>query len=305
MTTTATVPESAIASKRPLMAWLLLVALALVWGSSFILIKRSLVSFLPEQVAAGRLLFGLLFFSPFLVQQSRSVEIRTLVGLRWKAFVAIALIGFVIPAFIFAVAGAHLNSSLAGALNSLSPLFTMIVGALFFGNPLRLRQTTGIVLGLVGSMLLVFFSASGEFAVNGYALLIVLATLCYGLNINLISRYVSDLSALVSSAWIFAVAGSLSLLILLTSDFFGRVTRPEGLPALLALITLGVVGSGLMSIVFNRVVQLASPLFASSVTYLIPIVALLWGFLDGERIYAAQYLGMAVCLAGVYLVNRK
>lgn len=181
----------------------------------------------------------------------------------------------------------------------------MILGALFFGNPLKLRQAAGILLGVSGSLLLVFFSASGEFAINGYALLVVLATLCYGLNINLIGRYVSDLSALVSSAWTFAVAGGLSLLILFTSDFFSRMMRPAELPALLALVTLGVLGSGLMSFVFNRVVQLASPLFASSVTYLIPIVALLWGFLDGEQIYAVQYLGMAVCLSGVYLVNRK
>ena len=287
------------------MAWLLLGALALVWGSSFILIKRSLSGFAPEQVAAGRLLFALLFFSPFLAQQSRSPLIRVSVASRWKAFVAIALVGFVIPAFIFAEAGAHLNSSLVGALNSLSPLFTMILGALFFGNALKIRQVTGIVLGLSGSLLLVFFSASGEFAVNGYALLVVLATMCYGLNINLIGRYVSDLPALVSSAWTFAVAGSLSLLILLSSDFFSRLTRADELPALLALITLGVVGSGLMAFVFNRVVQLASPLFAASVTYLMPIVALLWGFLDGEQMYAVQYLGMAVCLTGVYLVNRK
>lgn len=303
MNTTATV--SLKSSQTPLLAWLLLGILALVWGSSFILIKRSLVGFSPQQVAAGRLLFGLIFFSPFLVRQAQSVEIRASIRPRWKAFVAIAGVGFVIPAFIFAEAGAHLNSSLAGALNSLSPLFTMIIGALFFGNALKLRQATGIILGLSGSLLLVFFSASGQFAVNSYALLVVLATMCYGLNINLISRYVSDLSALVSSAWTFAVAGGLSLLILLTSDFFSRATRPSEWPALLALLTLGVLGSGLMSVIFNRVVQLASPLFASSVTYLIPIVALLWGVLDGEQIYAVQYAGMAVCLAGVYLVNRK
>ncbi len=303
MTPTVTAPAKS--QQTPLTAWLLLALLALVWGSSFILIKRSLVSFSPGQVAAGRLWFAFLFFSPFLAQQSRSAAVRATVRPVWVPLLAIALVGFVIPAFIFAEAGAHLNSSLAGALNSLSPLFTMLIGAVFFGNALQSKQVAGILLGLAGSLLLVFFSATGAFAINGYALLVVLATVCYGLNINIIGRYVSHLPALVSSAWTFAFAGSIAILILLYADFFSRITQAENWPALFALSLLGVLGSGLMAFVFNRVVQLASPLFASSVTYLIPIVALLWGFLDGERIYTVQYAGMAICLTGVYLVNRK
>ena len=302
MTPTATVPAKS--TQTPLTAWLLLSLLAFVWGSSFILIKRSLIGFSPGQVAAGRLWFAFLFFTPFLVQQSRSAVVRAAVRPVWLPLLAIAGVGFVIPAFIFAQAGAHLNSSLVGALNSLSPLFTMLIGVVFFGNVLRLKQVGGILLGLVGSLLLVFFSATGTFTVNGYALLVVLATVSYGLNINLIGRYVRHLPALVSSAWTFAFAGGIAICVLLLTDFFTRITNPENRLALLALAILGILGSGLMAFVFNRVVQLASPLFASSVTYLIPIVALLWGFLDGERIYTVQYAGMDICLTGVYLVNR-
>ncbi|WP_080240128.1 DMT family transporter [Spirosoma rigui] len=293
-----------VAQKRPLLAWLLLCSLALVWGSSFILIKRSLLGFPPEQVAGGRLVFALLFFTPFLARQSGQADIRVAVRHRWVALLASAVIGFVIPAFLFAEAGAHLNSSLAGALNSLSPLFTLILGAAFFQQALRIRQVLGILLGLAGSLLLVFFSATGSFQINAYALLVVLATVCYGLNTNLIGRYLSHLPALVSTAWLFAFAGPIALLTLMPTDFFDRVVNHQNGWALSALVTLGVLGSGLMSIFFNRVMQLSSPLFAASVTYLIPIVALGWGVLDGETIYAVQFAGMGICLVGIWLINK-
>lgn len=279
--------------------------LALVWGSSFILIKRSLVAFPPEQVAAGRLVFAMLFFTPFLARQSGQAEVRTAVKHRWLALLASAIIGFVIPAFLFAEAGAHLNSSLAGALNSVSPLFTLLIGAAFFRHPIKVRQVAGILLGLAGSLLLVFFSATGSFEINAYALLVVLATVCYGLNTNLIGRYIKHLPALVSTTWLFAFAGPIALLTLIPSDFFGRVTDAANAWPLAALMTLGVLGSGLMSIFFNRVMQLSSPLFAASVTYLIPIVALGWGVLDGETIYAVQFAGMGVCLLGIWLINKS
>ncbi|GAB2588245.1 DMT family transporter [Spirosoma areae] len=294
-----------VPQKRPLLAWILLCSLALVWGSSFILIKRSLVAFPPEQVAAGRLVFALLFFVPFLARQSWQPEVRVAVRHRWVALLASGVIGFVIPAFLFAEAGAHLNSSLAGALNSLSPLFTLILGALFFGQTLKIGQVAGILLGLAGSLLLVFFSATGSFQLNEYALLVVLATVCYGLNTNFIGRYISHLPALVSTAWLFALAGPIALLTLIPTDFLSRVLDPQNSWPLLALVTLGVLGSGLMSIFFNRVMQLSSPLFAASVTYLIPIVALLWGVLDGETIYAVQFAGMGICLIGIWLVNKS
>ncbi|GAB3947748.1 DMT family transporter [Spirosoma harenae] len=293
-----------LSQKRPLLAWLLLCCLALVWGSSFILIKRSLEAFPPEQVAGGRLVFALLFFVPFLAGQSRQPEIRVAIRHRWVAILASGIIGFVIPAFLFAEAGAHLNSSLAGALNSLSPLFTLILGGVFFGQSLKIRQVAGILLGLAGSLLLVFFSATGSFQINGYALLVVIATVCYGLNTNLIGRYLRHLPALVSTAWLFAFAGPIALLTLMPTDFLTRVVDTKNSWPLAALATLGVFGSGLMSIFFNRVMQLSSPLFAASVTYLIPIVALMWGVLDGETIYAVQFAGMGVCLLGIWLVNK-
>ncbi|GAB3495675.1 DMT family transporter [Spirosoma knui] len=303
---TASPTESiGLTQKRPLLAWVLLATLALVWGSSFILMKHSLAVFPAEQVAAGRIVLAWLFFSPFIAHQSRKADIRSSVRQRWIALLAAGLLGNLIPAFLFAVAGAHLNSSLSGALNSLSPLFTLLIGTAFFGKQIYVRQLAGILLGLGGSLLLVFYSATGTFAINGYALLVVLATLCYGININLIGRYLSHFPSLVSSSWIFMLIGPLALLTLLPTDFAGRAVQSGAGPSVATLVMLGVFGSGVMTILFNRLVQLTSPVFASSVTYLMPMVALLWGLFDHERIYFVQYLGMAVCLLGVYLVNRK
>lgn len=298
-------PEPLVTQKHPLLAWVLLCIMALVWGSSFILIKRSLEAFPPEQVAAGRIFMAFLFFVPFQVYQIRQPQIRVSLRKQWPYLVAVGLTGFLIPAYLFAIAGAHLSSSLSGALNSLSPLFTLLIGATFFGNQVPGRQTLGILLGLAGSILLIFFSATGEFSVNAYALLLVLATLCYGVNTNLIGRYIRHMPALVSTAWIFFFIGLVAFGLLLPTNVWTRVVDPKNRVSLMALATLGVLASGMMSILFNRVVQLTSPLFGASVTYLIPIVALMWGLLDGEQIYAVQYLGMGICLIGIYLTNKS
>ncbi len=291
--------------KRPLLAWVLLCTLALVWGSSFILMKLSLQIFTSEQVAAGRIALAWLFFLPLIGYQARQPDVRVAVRNRWPYLLLVGLLGNLIPAFLFAIAGAHLNSSLAGALNSLSPLFTLLVGAAFFGGSIRARQLTGVLLGLAGSILLIFFSATGTFSVNGYALLIALATLCYGLNINLIGKYLSHLPPLVSTGWIFALIGPIAFVALFLTPYSPAIWQPEHRWSLLALVVLGVFGSGVMTVLFNRVVQLTSPVFAASVTYLMPIVSLGWGFVAGETIYLPQYAGMLICLLGVWLSNRR
>ena len=301
---TSTEPIIPASQTRSWQAWTFLIILALVWGSSFILIKRSLAVFSSEQVAAGRIMLAWLFFTPMLVHQSRQPAIRVTVRERWVYLLLAGLLGNLIPAFLFAFAGAHLNSSLSGALNSLSPLFTLLIGTFFFGRAIKIRQLTGILLGLVGSILLIFFSTTGSFTINGYALLIVLATLCYGTNINLIGRYLNHIPSLVSTSWLFMMVGPIALLLLLPTDVFTRIGQPGAGSAIVALMILGVLGSGVMTILFNRIVQLTTPVFASSVTYLIPIVALGWGIADGESVYMTQYAGMGICLLGIYLTNK-
>ncbi len=288
-------------SKSPIQAWILLVLVALTWGTSFILIKKSLITFSVTEVAAGRLFLASLFFVPLMMASRRQIPLD-----RFPYLLVSSLTGFVIPAFLFALAGTKLNSSLSGMLNSLSPLFTLVIGVLFFAQPRRPVQIIGILLGLVGSSFLIFSNGAGALNIaNPYALLILLATVLYGININTISRHLSHLPSLAMTSWTFAFTGPISFIILLFTDFFPKITTAENLQPSLILLALGVVGSGGASVMFNRIVQLASGLFAASVTYLIPIVAISWGIFDGERISFQQYLGMGIILTGIYLVNRR
>jgi drug/metabolite transporter (DMT)-like permease len=287
-------------ANRLLLAWLLLILVALIWGTSFILIKHSLGVFSPMQVGTGRIFLAFLFFLPYLIMLGKKFPRD-----RWLPLLGSGLLGYLIPAVLFATAGAHLNSLLAGTLNALSPLFTFLIGVILFRGRAKLVQVGGILLGFAGSVFLVFFSATGSFSFNGYAFLIVLATLCYGFNINIVSRYLSDLPALLSTASTFAMVGPIALLGLATTDFPTRVVAPGSTPALLMLLTLGMVGSGFATILFNRIIQLTSGVFASTVTYLIPVVAVLWGLFDGEPLHWPQVAGMGICLLGVYLINKK
>jgi drug/metabolite transporter (DMT)-like permease len=303
--TTTTPPLVVTTEKRPLLAWVLLTCMALVWGSSFIMMKKALAVFTSQQVASARIFFAFLFFVPLMLVRVRRAEVRLAVGQRWFALLLSGILGFLLPAFLFAEAGAHISSALSGTLNSLSPLFVLLLGTLVFQLRFRQNQVMGILMGFVGSMILVFFSASGSFSVNGYALLVMLATVMYGANTNLISKYLSHLPALTATAFTFAFVGPVAGVVLLSSDFLSRAVQPGALVPLGALAFLGVLASGITSVLFIRVVQLASGVFAASVTYLIPVVAIIWGLLDGETILWQQYLGLSISLMGIYLVNKK
>ena len=288
-------------SKSPFQAWILLLLVALTWGTSFILIKKTLTTFSVTEVAAGRLFLATLFFVPIMIRSRHQIPTD-----RYRYLLISALTGYIIPAFLFAQAGTRLNSSLSGMLNSLSPLCTLIIGVLFFAQPRRPLQIAGILLGLLGSSFLIFSKATGSLNVaDPYAFLILSATVLYGININTISRHLSHLPSLAMTAWTFAFIGPIAFVLLLTSDFFPKIVASENIQPSLFLLGLGVVSSGLASVMFNRIVQLASGLFAASVTYLIPIVAISWGIFDGERISFQQYLGMGIILTGIYLVNRR
>ncbi|MBO0951604.1 DMT family transporter [Fibrella forsythiae] len=305
MTETTTTEPVLVTQKRPVLAWILLTCMALVWGSSFIMMKKALGAFTVQQVASGRIFFAFLFFIPFLVVQARQPDVQVVLRRRWLALLASGVLGFLLPAFLFAEAGAHLSSSLSGTLNSLSPLFVLLTGTLLFRQQFRANQVWGILLGLVGSLILVFFSATGSFTVNGYAFLVVLATVMYGINTNLIGKYLSHLPALVAPPWTFAFVGPIAGIFLLSTDFVSRAVAADALVPMGAVLFLGIMASGITSVLFIRVVQLASGVFAASVTYLIPVVAVVWGLFDEETIYPQQYLGLTISLLGIYLVNRQ
>lgn len=293
--------QPATSSQTPLKAWGLLVFLAVIWGTSFILTKKALHTYSSTEVAAGRLFISTLFFLPFLIRTYKQIPKD-----RYKYLFFSAMTGYTVPAFLFAIAGAHLNSSLSGMLNSLSPLFTLVIGGLFFAQKTRSNQIWGIIIGLLGAIILVFAQATGQLSLSDpYALLPLFATLLYGININVITKHLSHLPAIAMAACTFVFIGPITFGILLFTDFFAKVIDSNNLQDTMYLVILGGMSSGLAAVVFNRVVQLSSGLFASSVTYLIPIVAIVWGIFDHENILGQQFIGMAVILTGIYLVNKK
>lgn len=281
--------------------WYLLIVLACVWGSSFILMKRGLEGLTAFQMGALRIIFCGLFLLIIGFKSLKAIPLG-----QWKYISLTALVGTFMPVFLFAVAQTEINSSVSAILNSLVPLNTLVMGALLFGLQFQRRQYFGVFIGLIGSVLLVYNGAMDNPNQNYlYALFVVVATICYALNVNLIKKYLSDLSPLSISVGNFSVMLIPAIIILFCSGFSDVVVNPEAQKAMIYIAILGVVGTGIANIVFFRLIQMSSPVFASSVTYLIPVVACIWGLLDNESLSIAQGFGALIILVGVYFSARK
>lgn len=285
---------------KSLFSWVLLLVLALIWGSSFILIKKGLTVFSAPEVGALRILSAALFSLPIAVPVLRKLSIRHL----WL-LLFIGFLGSFIPAFLFAFAETAISSSLTGILNALTPLCVLIVGAVFFRQQITMKSSIGLAIGFAGTLLLILSGDGKVGGINYYALLVVLASLCYGFNLNIIKEYLSDVrpAAITSVSLLFV--GPLSLIYLLFfSDFATNVVEVGVGWPLIAIILLGVVGTTVALVLFNKLVQMQSAVFASLVTYLIPVVAVFWGLLDGENLTLLHFIGMSAILCGVYVANR-
>lgn len=275
--------------------------LAAIWGSSFILIKRGLVGLTPLQLGSLRLVCAAAFL---LVIGFRTLPKIPLA--KWKFIVLTALFGTFLPAFLFAIAQTQIGSTVSSILNALTPLNTLVIGVLLFSLDYKRNHILGVLIGLSGSALLILSDFSGHPGQNQwYALLVLIASMCYATNVNLVKKYLSDLSPLTVTTGNFAVLLVPALCILSFSGFFGKLGQAEVQHASLFIVVLGVIGTGVANILFYRLIQISSPVFAASVTYLIPVVAFFWGLLDGEVLTAWQVVGAAIVLLGVYLSSRK
>ena len=280
--------------------YLILLFLAVIWGSSFILMKRGLEVFSYTQVSTLRLFITFLSLLPFVVRAFKRVEKK-----HWGAIIITAFLGNGIPAFLFTKAQTHLDSSFVGILNSLTPLFTLFLGVYFFkSNPSKIN-IIGIVIGLSGALILTFSDIGGAISINHYALFVILATIFYAISVNVIRKYLSDLDAISISALAFLFLGPASGIYVFSTDFVNLLFTNGGKTAFIYIVILAVIGTSLAVVIFNKLVKDSSAIFASSVTYLIPIVALLWGVLDRENITIYHLAGVTVILSGVYLVNKK
>lgn len=283
--------------------WTYLLTLSIIWGSSFILIKKGLVGLSPLQVGAFRILFSALFL--VIVGFKKLCTIKTS---QWKWIVISGLMGSFFPIFLFSFAETKISSGVASILNALTPLMTLVLGVLFFQHKMNKNKTIGILLGLLGAVGLILSSVSINNNTGNYiySILGVLAALCYGINVNIVKKYLSDVPAVAVTSGSFAVLIIPALLILSSTGFFTQDLSDGILQKSIGFVAiLGMLGTGVAMILFNRLVQISNPVFTSSVTYLIPIIALSWGVLDGESFSGQQLLFAMLIVLGVLVVNRS
>lgn len=281
--------------------WFYLLVLSLIWGSSFILIKKGLLGLSAIQVGSLRIIFASFFL---LIIGFKSLKF--IPKSKWKYIAITALFGTFFPAFLFAIAQTELDSSVTSILNSLTPLNTLGIGVLFFGIDFQSKQLWGLLIGLLGSLLLVYTGAQNNPEQNYYyALLIILASFSYATNVNLIKRHLSDVSPVSITTGNFVVFLIPAVLILIFSGFPEQIHLEKTQKAACFIMVLGVLGTGVANILFFKLIQIASPVFAASVTYLIPVIALFWGLLDNEILTPVQFFGAFIILIGVYLSARR
>ena len=282
--------------------WLYLFLLSIIWGSSYILIKRGLVGLSPIELGSARIVISTIFL---LILGFKSL--KGLTRYQWKWLIVTGFLGTFFPSFFFAFAQRHIDSSVAAILNSLTPIFTVLVGIALFATRLITRQYLGVILGFIGSLGLVWGGAQ----INpnqpvGYVLLIISASMCYAINIHFLKHKLSEVSPMAMTLGNFISILPPALVLLFFSDFFAlkNLQKPEVITSLGYVATLAFFGTAIAKVMFNRFVKMASAVFVSSVTYTLPIVALFWGTLDGEKINVYQLTATLVILAGVSLSHR-
>ena len=275
---------------------LILIFLALIWGSSYILMKKGLVAFSPIQVAALRIIISALVLLPFL---------RKIAPKNFIFILIVAFLGSGLPTFIYPYAITKIDSSMAGIINSLTPVFTVLFGILLFKNKIRLIQFFGLAISLFGAILLILLgNENKEMTLNSFALIAVLAPLFYGLSSNVLKAKLTHIPALSLTANTFAMLLPFALIVLFRTDFISIMqTHPEAYSSIGFISILAIVGTAMALVIFNFLIKSTSAVYASSVTFLMPIVVLLWGIFDGENIGFIHILGLFLILAGVYVLN--
>lgn len=283
--------------------WFILIVLSLIWGSSFILIKKGLIGLTPMQLGALRIVFSAIFIFIFGFHTLKSIPKN-----KWKWLIISGFVGTFFPAFLFAFAETEIDSSIASILNSLVPLNTVLLGFAIFKIASTQRQILGVIVGFIGTALLIGSGAQLNPNQNYlYAGLVLISGVLYGLNVNIIKRYLQDVKALGIAFGNFAAIILPSLIVLVLTKFFTTETfqNPVVITSIGYIVILSAFGTALAKVLFNKLVQMATPVFASSVTYLMPVVAVGWGLLDGEGFSIWQVLATLLILLGVYLANRK
>ena len=282
--------------------WVLLVVLSIIWGSSFILIKKSLEHFTPYEVGALRVLIAGIVLLPLAILNIKKFPKK---HLKWLIIAAVT--GNFIPMFLFPIAETQISSSIAGIINSMMPIFVIIVGTLFWKFSTSKRQLIGVAISFSGACILALSGGeSGELKLIPIVLLL-LATLCYAISTTTVKSKLHEIPAKILSAFVFSFVLILpSLITLVFSGFFNNLHANENLFVGLGFVSLlSIFGTGLAMMLNYRLLSISTPLFASTVTLLMPVVAVIWGILDGEKLTPMQGLGGVVILAGLIFLRAK
>jgi len=283
-------------------SYVVLIILAVIWGSSFILIKKALVAFEPMHLAAMRLVVAGGAFLPILYLQRTKIDWSL-----WDKYVIVALTGSGVPAFMFFIAQTEISSSVSGLLNSLTPIWTLLLGVILFKQPFEKWKLGGVMVGLLGAVILIIYG--NEVGIQGnlwYGGFVLIATVCYGISVNVVKHYLQDVPSLVISSVTLALSGALALIYLTTTNVYGSFTGTEEMwYSLASLVLLSLASTFFATILFYGLVKQTNAVFASSITYLIPIVAFVWGFVDGEALTILHALGMILILLGVWIIKKK
>ncbi|AZA78552.1 DMT family transporter [Chryseobacterium sp. G0186] len=282
--------------------WLLLAILSIIWGSSFILIKKSLEHFNPFQVGSLRVLIAGIILLPIAISNYKLFPKK---HIKW--LILAAFTGNFIPMFLFPIAETEISSSIAGIINSMMPIFVIIVGALIWKFETTKKQIIGTFISFAGVCILAFGGGdSGELKIIPI-LLLLLATFCYALSTTTVKSKLMDLSSTVLSAFIFSFVLIFPSIIALTSTgFFSEFSfSRDNLMGLLFVSLLSVFGTGLAMMMNYRLLKVSTPLFASTVTLVMPIVAIIWGIIDGEKLTYIQFLGAGIIIAGLIFLREN
>lgn len=283
--------------------WFFLFILAITWGSSFILIKKGLQGLSPLQLGSLRTVISALFIFTIGFKSLKTIQSH-----QWKWIVITGFLGTFFPSFLFAFAETEVDSGVVSILNSLVPLNTILIGLAVFKITSTKTQVFGVILGFIGASMLIFNNMELHPDQNYlYAGFVVLATVMYASSVNIIKRYLQDVKPIAIATGNFVAIVIPAVLVLSFSNFFtiqtfenDAIYRSIGCVAILSLF-----GTVMAKIIFNTLIQISSPVFASSVTYLMPVVALLWGLLDGEVFGLNQGLASLLIVSGIYLANKK
>ena len=282
--------------------WGTLIILSIIWGSSYILIKKGLTGLTPIQLGSLRMIITTLIIVPFSLSVLKQIPKNKI---KWVVFSA--FIGTFFPNYLFAFAETEISSAVAGVMVSLTPLFTLLISVIFFNEKFLKKQFFGVFVGFVGILILV----NNEFLISGLNLLYVsftiLAAFFYAINANILKYKLPNISAVAIIGMSFIFLFVPAFFILLSTDFPILTFTNDSLilESIFYIVILAVFGTAIAKVLYIRLLAISSPVFSVSTTYLIPVVAIIWGILDGEEFKLIQFLGTLVILIGVYLVTKK